>query len=102
MHYHLSGTLMDFRPYAPTNLLLYSAALWASERGIKKLHLGGGVGTEDSLFNFKKQFNKKGRIPFFIGRTIVDREIYDYLLDLRKKSDPLFDKNNGYYIQYRK
>ena len=102
MHYHLSGTLMEHRSYAPTNLLLYEAALWANERGIKKLHLGGGVGIEDSLFNFKKQFNKNGRIPFFIGRTIADQNAYDHLLDLRKENDPLFDKNNDYYIQYRK
>lgn len=102
MHYHLSGTVIDYRTYAPTNLLLYKAALWANERGIKKLHLGGGTGITDSLFNFKKQFNKNGHLPFWIGRTIIDRAGYEHLLDVREKLDPSFDRNNDYYIQYRK
>lgn len=102
MHYHLSGTVVDYRKYAPTNLLLYEAALWANERGIRWLHLGGGTGVVDSLFNFKKQFNKNGHLPFWIGRTILDRAVYDYLLDVRKQLDPSFDINNDYYIQYRK
>ena len=102
MHYHLSGTVTDYRAYAPTNLLLYQAALWANERGIKQLHLGGGTGIVDSLFNFKKQFNKNGHLPFWIGRTIIDRDAYNHLLDIRKELDPTFDKNNSYYIQYRK
>lgn len=102
MHYHLSGTVIDYRSYAPTNLLLYEAALWACEQGIEKLHLGGGVGIEDSLFNFKKQFNRNGHLPFWIGRTIFDRQAYDHLLDVRKSLDPQFDKNNDYYIQYKK
>lgn len=102
MHYHLSGTLFDYRAYAPTNLLLYQAALWANDHGISQLHLGGGTGIVDSLFNFKKQFNKKGHLPFWIGRTIIDRDSYDFLLSIRKKTDPDFDINNEYYIQYRK
>ena len=68
----------------------------------QKLHLGGGTGVTDSLFNFKKQFNKNGHLPFWIGRTIFDRAAYDDLLDIRQKLNPDFDKNNEYYIQYRK
>lgn len=102
MHYHLSGTVMEYRKYAPTNLLLYKAALWGNQQRIKKLHLGGGVGIIDSLFNFKKQFNKNGHLPFWIGRTIIDKEKYEYLLNFRQQLDPTFDKDNDYYIQYRR
>lgn len=102
MHYHLSGTMMDYRSYAPTNLLLYEAALWANEHSISRLHLGGGVGIVDNLFNFKKQFNKNGHLPFWIGRTILDGAAYEHLLDVRQQLDPSFERNNGYYIQYRR
>ena len=102
IHYHLSGNLVDYRTYAPTNLLIYTAANWAREQGIKALHLGGGVGVEDSLFHFKKQFNKEGRISFYIGRNIFNLERYKELVCERQKLNPKFDINNTYYIQYRK
>lgn len=102
MHYHLSGSLTDSRTFAPTNLLLYSAANWGRDKGIKALHLGGGVGIEDGLFHFKKQFNKNGRIGFYIGRNIFMQDRYQELLQRRHEINPEFDMNNTYYIQYRK
>lgn len=101
MHYHLSANLVEYRTFAPTNLLLYEAANWGRAKGIKKLHLGGGVGVEDSLFHFKKQFNKNGRIGFYIGRNIFDLNGYNKLLQLRKSICGDFDIDNSYYIQYR-
>ena len=101
MHYHLAGSYSEYRKFAPSNLLLYEAACWASGQGIKKFHLGGGMTQDDSLFGFKKQFNKFGRLPFVIGRTVFDNEKYRALLEMRKKLDPDFDENNGRMIQYR-
>ena len=102
MHYHLSGLLKDYRNMASMNLLLNDAAVWASNRGIKFLHLGGGVSTTDSLFKFKKQFNKNGKLPFYIGRNIFNKKAYDELLNIRKKIDSNFNVNNAHFIQYRK
>lgn len=102
IHYHLSANLIEYRQFAPTNLLLYEAANWARNKGIKYFHLGGGVDSEDSLFHFKKQFNKNGRIPFYIGGNIFDYEKYNALLKKRLELDPAFDINNSYFIQYRK
>ena len=101
MHYHLAGTHTEYRQFSPGNLMLYEAACWASKRGITRFHLGGGMNPDDSLFGFKKQFNKNGRLPFWIGRTVFDRDSYDRLLELRAKRDPDFDRNNGRMIQYR-
>ncbi len=100
-HYHLAGTRTAFRPYAPGNLLLFSVAGWAAERGIAKFHLGGGMSPEDPLFAFKKKFNKNGRLPFLIGRWIANREAYAFLMKLRKESSPDFNENNSRMIQYR-
>lgn len=102
MHYHLSGTLKEYRHMASMNLLLNKASLWASDHGISVLHLGGGVDQSDSLFKFKKQFNKNGELPFYIGRNIFSKELYDELLSIRKKNDENFNMNNSYLIQYRK
>lgn len=101
MHYHLSGSYTEYRKYAPSNLLLYEAACWACGKGIKQFHLGGGMAQDDSLFGFKKQFNKNGRAAYVVGRTIFDDKCYRELLGIRKKLDSEFDINNKYMIQYR-
>lgn len=102
MHYHLSGTNRLYRKYASTNLLLYEASKWACAHGISKFHLGGGIDAEDSLYKFKKKFNKKGSLDFYIGRLITDTKKYDYLVNFRKSRDTEFDENNEFMIQYRK
>ena len=101
MHYHLSGGRTAFRGFAPTNLLIYEAARWGARHGIQYLHLGGGNGGRDSLFGFKKQFNRRGEIPFYIGRTIFDHEAYQELLQIRQASDLRFQPGRSFYIQYR-
>ncbi|MCM1082989.1 MAG: GNAT family N-acetyltransferase [Clostridium sp.] len=102
MHYHLAGSNTEFKKYAPNNLLLYEAACWACEHGIKKFHLGGGMSPDDSLFGFKKQFNDKGRCPFVVGRTVFDLDVYDKLLQIRKEMNSEFDANNEFMVRYRR
>lgn len=102
MHYHLSGTLSAYRHLASMNLLLYEAARFAHRQGIGKLHLGGGMSENDSLYGFKKQFNRNGELDFSIGRTIFLPEQYEKLLEVRKMLDKDFDCNNSRMIQYRK
>lgn len=101
IHYHLAGTKTEFRRFAPSNLLLYETACWACQRGIKRFHLGGGITQDDNLFGFKKQFNKNGRLPFVIGRTVFDPQAYTLLIDIRQKTDASFDSSNSRMIQYR-
>ena len=100
MHYHLSGSLAEYRNLAPSNLLLYEAAKWAAEHGIQRFHLGGGMAPDDSLFRFKKQFNKNGKLPFWVGRIIFDKKAYEELLHIRKAANSEFDVNNNRMIQY--
>lgn len=102
MHYHLSGTNPEYRNFAVGNYLLYEAAMWACEEGMTVFHLGGGMEPNDRLYGFKKQFNKFGRIPFYVGRTIFSDKDYNHLLDIRSKADPNFDRDNGFLIQYRR
>lgn len=101
MHYHLSGTLWEYRRLASVNLLLYEAALWGSRRGMKKLHLGGGIEKDDSLYGFKKQFNRNGALPFTIGRYIFNRDAFQELVSKRAEADCTFDRQKPFLIQYR-
>lgn len=84
LDYHLSGSLREFSSLAPTNLLLYQAALWGCANGYKTLYLGGGVGSgEDSLFKFKRAFYKGDLNHFYIGKKIRDQSKYDELVQIR-------------------
>ena len=101
IHYYLSGADRDYMNMAPNNLLLFRAGVWANENGFERFHLGGGVSDNDALFSFKKQFNEKGILPFYIGRTIFDNEKFDYLVQLRKNNDENFDMEKPFLIKYR-
>ena len=102
MHYHLSGSMIEYRNLAPSNLLLYKAALWGYEQGYKTFHLGGGVGSgEDNLYKFKAAFNRNSDYQFSIGKEIFNQEAYDELVALRAKQDPEFDPESKYFPLYR-
>ena len=102
MNYHLSGSDMQYRHLAPSNLLLYKAAQWGCEQGFKTLHLGGGVGSgEDNLYKFKVAFNKKSDFQFSIGKQIFNQPFYDELVRIRRESDAEFNEASGYFPVYR-
>lgn len=102
MHYHLSGSMMEYRNLAPSNLLLYKAAVWGWEQGYKTFHLGGGVGSgEDNLYKFKAAFNKMSDYQFSIGKQIFDQEKYDELVKIRRDSDANFDETSHFFPLYR-
>lgn len=102
LNYHLSGSDIEYRNLAPSNLLLYKAALWGYEQGCKTFHLGGGVGSgEDNLYKFKAAFNKNSDFQFSIGKEIFDQVKYDELVKIRRETDPTFDESSKFFPLYR-
>ena len=102
VHYHLSGSLIEYRHLAPTNLLLYQVALWGCENGFKTLHLGGGLGSgNDNLYKFKAAFNRNSGLQFSIGKQIFSQELYDKLVNLRLQQNPNFNLESKYFPLYR-
>ncbi len=97
MNYHLSGGLREYSSLAPTNLLLYEAALWGYANGCKTLYMGGGLGSgEDSLFKFKRSFYRGDLNHFYIGKNIYNQDKYNELLNLRTDVS-----NQKYFPKYR-
>jgi predicted N-acyltransferase len=102
MHYHLSGSLAEYRNLAPSNLLLYKAALWGSEQGYKTFHLGGGVGSgEDNLYKFKSAFNRTSNYQFSIAKHIFNQDIYNSLVEFRVANDANFNPGSKFFPLYR-
>lgn len=97
MNYHLSGSRREFQNLAPTNLLLYEAAMWGCAAGCDALHLGGGVGSgDDSLLMFKKSFYRGEPCRYHIGKKIFDEEKYAALCALRTDLS-----DSGFFPRYR-
>lgn len=102
MHYHLSGSVLEYRNLAPSNLLLYKAALWGCEQGFKSFHLGGGVGSgEDNLYKFKAAFNRNSNSQFSIGKNIFDENKYKALVSRRVEIDSNFNIDSKFFPLYR-
>ena len=95
IHYHLLGSDEEYLKYSPNNSLIHYVVEWAKSQGKKVLHLGGGyAGDTDTLYRFKKRFNKYGDLPFYIGKRIRNGEIYHELI----KDLPV---NENYFPLYR-
>lgn len=102
LNYHLSGSDLQYRNLAPSNLLLYKAAMWGMEKGMKTFHLGGGVGSgEDNLYKFKIAFNRFSDCQFSIAKHVFDNEKYDELVAKRASCDAEFDKESKFFPLYR-
>lgn len=102
LNYHLSGSDLQYRNLAPSNLLLYKAAMWGMEKGMKTFHLGGGVDSgEDNLYKFKIAFNRFSDCQFSIAKHIFDNEKYDELVAERALRDAGFDKESKFFPLYR-
>ena len=98
LNYHFSGSDVEYRALAPTNLLLYEAAKWGCENGMKSFHLGGGLGSqEDSLFKFKRAFYKGELRQFAIGRKKFLPDIYDELNKIRADAPA-----SSFFPEYRR
>jgi len=86
MHYHLSGSTEIGKGIYPSNSILWEAMRFGIEKRFKYLHLGGGRGSNDNLFNFKKGFSDI-TYPFYIGKIIHDQKGCDELLRRNKKAN---------------
>lgn len=105
IHYFLSGSSKLGYKYDANNLLLFEVAKWGVKNGFQHFHLGGGKTTslEDPLLKFKKKFNKKGMLDFFVLKKIHNKKIYDELsCRWAEYFNVNVDKNEDFFPIYRK
>lgn len=72
----LGGTESDAFDLRPNDLLKHEVILWAKDAGKHRFVLGGGYGAGDGIFRYKRSFAPHGLVPFFIGRRILQPELY--------------------------
>ena len=89
--YHLGACKKEFLTYGLSNLYLYDATMDFIKKNFLYINLAGGRTTspEDSLLRFKRD-NSTDLKKFFIGKRIINKEIYNYIINkfnLLKKND---------------
>ncbi len=78
LQFHLGGTRDDFLRMGPMKLLFDEVREWATARGLRVLHLGGGATSrpDDSLLHFKTGFSDRQH-DFRVWRYTLAPEVYD-------------------------
>jgi len=101
----LGGTLPDFFPLRPNDLLKHEMIVWAKSNGKKEFVLGGGQTEDDGIFRYKVAFATQGIVPYCIGTKVFDMANYDYLCQVRKRYEEKqgreWDVRPDYFPAYR-
>jgi CelD/BcsL family acetyltransferase involved in cellulose biosynthesis len=96
---YLGGADHRYQRLRPTNAVVYEMILWARERGIKRLILGGGYGPDDGILRFKASFSPLRR-EFQVYRRVHLPDAYGELVarwrELHGGADP-----RSYFPPYR-
>jgi hypothetical protein len=95
----LGGTNQDYFYLRPNDLLKYEIIKWAKGKGLKRFVLGGGYGSDDGIFRYKKSFAPSGLYDFYIGKKIFDEEKYEELLKMR--GNEVIPTSDAFFPRYR-
>lgn len=95
----LGGSTQEFFNLRPNDILKHSIILKLQELNKKYFCLGGG---NDGIIKFKKTFSKNGNVPFYIGKKIHNKKVYNNLISEWETRNPeSFIANNNYFLRYR-
>ena len=97
----LGGTDETYYAMRPNDFLKDAIIRWCNETGREFFVLGGGYHKEDGIYRYKRSFTKDPDVPFFVGRAVWNRTVYDRLVELRAAEDPCFDRGSHYFPLYR-
>jgi hypothetical protein len=100
-HYHLGASKTEFLSLRPNNLLFDYMVEFAKSKGLTTLHLGGGYKEDDGLFKFKSSFTNNNHFHYYLGKNILNRQIYDELSELTEGNSPL-GSESSYFPVYRR
>ncbi len=97
----LGGTKAAYFPVRPNDILKHEVIKWAYEKGFKSFVLGGGYGSDDGIFAYKKAFFPNDVVMFYTGRKIVDADLYNGLVAQSGKDTSTYEIAEGYFPLYR-
>jgi hypothetical protein len=100
-HYHLGASKTEYLHLKPNNLLFDAMVEFSKSLGLKSLHLGGGHEEKDSLYKFKTSFTNNKSYNYYIGKNIINDQIYKELSNITMENLSL-NKEGNYFPIYRR
>lgn len=97
----LGGTLIEYYEFRPNDYLKNEILKWCNRTGREKFILGGGYHKDDGIYKYKRCFTPDPDVPFYIGKYIFNKPIYDKAIEARIKENANFDINTEYFPKYR-
>lgn len=101
----LGGTYEDYLSICPNSYLDYEIMLWAKNRGLRYVVFGGGHGSNDNIYRYKKSFAPTGIVPFYTGTRIINEKLYYLIIENKKtiyKQEGIeWNPKEGYFPAYR-
>lgn len=97
MYSYLGGTDSAYFQYRPNDFLKWHMIRWGAARGFNAFVLGGGYGSDDGIYRYKKSFAPHGAVNFRTGQAIFDQANYDELLSMRTDRP----EDSGFFPRYR-
>ena len=101
----LGGTVADYFPLRPNDLLKHEVIEWGRQRGKKAFVMGGGFEETDGIFRYKLAFAPKGAVEFRLGRWTHDNVANERLVEQRRKWEleqgKTWSPKPTYFPQYR-
>jgi lipid II:glycine glycyltransferase (peptidoglycan interpeptide bridge formation enzyme) len=96
----IGGTKSEYFDKRPNDLLKHKIILWANKMGFQNFILGGGYGSDDGIFKYKRSFFPNGVVTYFTGRKVINKEIYKSLIMSKLGTDNSIDPMADYFPQY--
>ena len=87
----LGGTLADYFPHRPNDLLKHEIIRWGSQAGKQAFVMGGGQGGDDGIYRYKLAFAPEGSREFRTGCRIMDEAAVAKLVAARQS----FEQGRG-------
>lgn len=103
LHTHLSCSHPDDAQMGSNNLLMWTATQFAVDQDLRQFHLGGGLGSRDGLFTFKRSFGGR-ELEYRVSGLVIDGEAYQaYVKNRAKECDTTPDEllASNYFPAYR-
>lgn len=85
----LGGTKKEYFELRPADILKLEIIKWAKNKGLKRFIIGGGNGSDDGIFKYKKSFAPNGVQNYYIGKRTINNDEYNRLIKIAniKNSD---------------
>lgn len=96
----LGGALKEFFHTQATTVVDYHILEFLKKQGCSYFSFGGGINSNDGIYNYKRKFNRNGDHPFYLGKKVHLPEVYDRLVSRHSDLSPI-NSHSAFFPLYR-